>query len=176
MGWTFAHREKGEATNAEWFAREFPSGEFLATATVGGTFYAAARTKAEPDKVFALVILTRWVPKDQYNFGYKDMDETMGPNEAKAPAKILDLLSPTDSEYAIKWRARCRKNLERKAAAAKVKKGVTVKFAAPIKFTNGDEIDEFVFLGRSSFRVVGGYQTYRIANWRDRSDWEVAAA
>ncbi len=34
----------------------------------------------------------------------------MGPCEADCPQSILDLLTPTDRPYAVKWRARCREN------------------------------------------------------------------
>src|SRR3546814_944011 len=62
---------------------------------------------------FALVCLVRWNPRsrDGHQFGYKDMSENMGPCEADCPAAILELLSPTDHEYALDWRARCRANL-----------------------------------------------------------------
>src|SRR3546814_19605923 len=68
-------------------------------------------------EIFAIVCLVRWNPraKDGYIFGYKDMDETMGPCEADCPARILDLLTPTDKEYAREWRARCCANLARRA-------------------------------------------------------------
>ncbi len=58
-------------------------------------------------EVFALVCLVRRNPKstDGHAFGYKDMSESMGPWEDGCPAKILDLLTPTTSEYALDWRA-----------------------------------------------------------------------
>src|SRR3546814_16727894 len=66
-----------------------------------------------PGIVFAVVCLVRWNPRsrDGHQFGYKDMSENMGPCEADCPAAILELLSPTDHEYALDWRARCRANL-----------------------------------------------------------------
>lgn len=97
MGWTFYHRDKGES-NVAHFQKQFGQGyEIIDGATVGGTFYAAVR---DPNGlVSAAVILTRWVPNDPYNFGYKDMTESMGPGEARCPARILDLLSPTIDLY-----------------------------------------------------------------------------
>lgn len=88
---------------------------------VGRTHYAAVRktifaTETEPEsvKVFAAITLTRIDNKDYYNFAYKDMDETMGPYEDKCPKAILDLLTPTEYEYAKEWRKRCYENLEKK--------------------------------------------------------------
>ena len=100
MGWTTLHRVPG-TTDREFFEAEFPdtltrNGEILDCATGGGAFYAAVRTR-ETGQVWALVVLVRrsgagagrWG-----NFGYKEMDERMGPVEARCPARLLDLLSP----------------------------------------------------------------------------------
>lgn len=47
-------------------------------------------------------------------FYYKDMDETCLPGYYDCPKGILDLLSPTDNEYALEWRKKCRENKEKK--------------------------------------------------------------
>lgn len=95
--------------------------ELLKSAMVGSTHYAAVRktifaTETDPEnvKVFAAITLTRIDNKDYYNFAYKDMDETMGPCEDKCPKTILDLLTPTEYEYAKEWRKRCYENLKKK--------------------------------------------------------------
>jgi hypothetical protein len=36
------------------------------------------------------------------------MDETCGPYEKKCPLSILNLLTPTDNEWANEWRKQCR--------------------------------------------------------------------
>lgn len=73
-------------------------------------------------KVFAMVVLMRFIPKarDGYTFGYKEVDESMGPTEAQCPERILDLLTPlTDdgresTQWALRWRERCREALSRR--------------------------------------------------------------
>lgn len=60
---------------------------------------------------WACLYLLRGSPRikdDPYNWGYKDVDETMGPNEISFPYTWLDLLTPTDSKYANEWRARVK--------------------------------------------------------------------
>ena len=106
MGWDYFVPPPGKFTHAI-LADEFPSLTFKASRMVGRTFYAAAERKDEPGEVFALVILTE---RRGFRFGYKTMDEGMGPCESECPPEILDLLSPTTSEYALAWRARCRAN------------------------------------------------------------------
>lgn len=52
---------------------------------------------------------------DRYGWGYKDVDETMGPYQYDFPVSWLDLLSPCDSEYAVSWRENVRKRAEQMA-------------------------------------------------------------
>ena len=51
------------------------------------------------------------LPASGEHFGYKDMDENMGPCEADCPESVLALLGPTNSEHALEWRRRCFDNL-----------------------------------------------------------------
>lgn len=95
--------------------------EVLKSAMVGSTYYAAVKktkyaTESEPEEVnvFAVIVLTN-VKSDKYcNFGYKDMSESMGPYKYDCPKGILDLLDPTDNEYALEWRKKCREKLVQK--------------------------------------------------------------
>lgn len=107
------------------------------------TYYAAVEiVPTEGDReVFAVICLVRYNPRaaDGYIFGYKDMDETMGPCEADCPVAILDLLTPTDREHAIAWRKRCRAAAGRRAAVPKLRDGDLVVFTEPIRFTDGSE-------------------------------------
>ena len=119
MGWTWynAHNYKNgkvdrlkeciellteiDGKNGSWIP--------LKTKLVGSTVYSAVK-RVKPDGetyVFAAVIATQTKNGYMDNFGYKDMDETEGPVEAKCPVSILNLLSPTENECAKKWRSRC---------------------------------------------------------------------
>lgn len=94
------------------------------------TFYAAVeqveRATGER-RVWAAVFLLGFAPKAEYNFGYKDMDETCGPCEAECPERILDLLTETEYQYAIDWRARCRAKIAARRARPKLKPGMTIE-------------------------------------------------
>ena len=103
MGWLFQHDPLAHETPADHFTREFThesettKATVLATATVHGTVYAAIRN---PNKqtgysyVFCAVILFKNSQRD--GFGYKDIDETMGPCEVDCPDRIMRLLSPIE--------------------------------------------------------------------------------
>ncbi len=163
MGWTGMHRPKG-IKDIDWLRGEMTDGryEVLDTARVGFTIYAAVRN-TETDEVNALVILVRHDRDPYYNFYYKDMDETMGPYEHKAPERILDLLTPTTNETALEWRAKARAYHEHRKARPKVTKGDTLVFTEPIA---GHTRFVLVDARRNVLQVEQGYQRYRVPWWR----------
>jgi hypothetical protein len=118
MGWTTTHKNSGESVKSFFEKRwnridEKSSFKVLDCKVKARTAYLACETIAEGKRdVFAYVCLLHYRPKDAYNFGYKDMDESVGPYDTHCPAAILDLLTPTTNEYALEWREKCRKNLE----------------------------------------------------------------
>lgn len=127
--------------------------EVLKSSMVGSTYYAAVKktkfaTETEPElsKVFAAICLTSTNMKDYYNFAYKDMDETVGPYQCDCPKGILDLLSPTDNEYALQWRQACRDNLAAKKkpnALNKLPVGTIIQVTMPFDtkfFRTGQEV------------------------------------
>lgn len=150
----------------------------LASACPGNRVYYAATqvtTDGKPGEVFAIVCLVRWNPRDKegFVFGYKDMEESMGPHEADCPARILDLLTSTDKEYALDWRQRCRANLERRAR--KLADGDRIRLPEPMKFTDGHVGQEFIVTKRGRKTVLrdpdtGGF--YRISRLMQRA-WAV---
>lgn len=132
MGWTFYHAvfynkgkidRKSECDNL--FNENF---RIEKSSMVGSTYYAAITAIKEyskdrktlieipkdRQKTFAVVILTHTRSNDYYNFGYKEIDETMGPSYYDCPASILKLLSETESMFALEWRRRCREKINQK--------------------------------------------------------------
>jgi len=247
MGSTSMHREPGTSDREFWQGQLASRYRIIECATVGGsfggTFYAAVETTTGPGagEVWALVCLTRWVPRDFFNYTYKEMTEQDGPTEASCPARVLDLLTPLPecshdetwcrlcaaeivqdegtwiTEYrpgwapgvagercysgypvsaagpdgerprhepgghsltcgpcnARTWRARCRELADRRARAAKVKPGQLVRFARPIRFTSGAELDTLALVGRDTFENAGS--RYRVTGWRTMA-WELVTS
>lgn len=138
--------------------------------------YAAIETTHKSDgrrEVWAAVYLLKYVrnPFDGMNFGYKDLTESCGPVQADCPEYILDMLTDTDNENAIEWRARCRANAKKKVPPF----GAKVRFAAPIQFRDGTEQTEFTVMRMGKRRKVlrgANGLFYRISRrlWKDR-DW-----
>jgi len=86
----------------------------LKSSMVGSVYYAAVKVNTT-EEVFGFVASTATKARDVYNFGYKDLDETCGPYQSKCPVSILNLLTPTDSQWANEWRQRCRDYAKAKA-------------------------------------------------------------
>lgn len=115
--------------------------EVLKSAMVGSTYYAAVRrtkfaTETEPEHscVFAAVCLTSTNVKEYFNFAYKDMDETCGPCQCDCPKGILDLLTPTDNDWANEWRKQCYENIINKKNPNNLSKlpvGTVIKVVMP---------------------------------------------
>lgn len=188
MGWVSYYRAKGE-TDRTHFERELLSGpdyEIAQCASINRVFYAAVRT-ISTGEVWALVVLMRWT-RGRFNFAYKDLDETMGPAEADAPAAVLDALTPTDHEYALEWRQRCRANLAHRAAARQrqreVTAGVVIQTAAALLFENGLQARLFECVHRSGRRIRwqaitddGTRFPCRLGSrWAERYSWEIIPA
>lgn len=122
MGWTSYHATyydtHGKIDRKKEIESQFSDGySVVKSAMVGSVYYGAIR---HGDDVFGLVVLTSTNARDYYNFGYKMMDETEGPYYNRCPKSILDLLTPTDSEFANRWRARCRENLSKPTKAQRL--------------------------------------------------------
>lgn len=126
-----------------WDSERKPIGKFevLKSAMVGSTYYAAVKrtkfaTETTPEHVcvFAAICLTSTNVKEYFNFAYKDMDETCGPCQCDCPKGILDLLTPTENEYALEWRKACYENIANKKnpnSLSKLPVGTVIKVIMP---------------------------------------------
>lgn len=167
MGWTYYwanYWKKGKIDRKrecdEMFTNEHY--EVVKSQMVGTTYYGAIKHK-DKDLVFGVVCLTK---VDGNDFGYKDMDDTMGPYAYDCPKSILDLLSPTDNECANKWRQQCYANLEKKKhSISKLPIGSRIKIKMPYDTTYFHKDDEVVLIKmkrgyRSTYWVVQNGSCY----------------
>jgi hypothetical protein len=124
MGWTWFGKEycklnkRGNIDRKATMTHELESyGDVrvVRAQMVSSTYYAVIKRKRDGEHML-VVCLTQvnnnW--RNPENFGYKDMDDSMGPYERDCPKAILDLadeLCPPTNEWARKWREDCRENL-----------------------------------------------------------------
>lgn len=132
MGWTFTYGKpwpsiKGELDSQLTFERNGATRRVLKSSMVGSTYYAAVEMIGADGKreVWAAVFLTS---KKRDEWGYKDMDESMGPVASNCPAGILALLTEPVNESAKAWRDRCRANLAAKRPGKKATAGDIVTY------------------------------------------------
>jgi hypothetical protein len=119
MGWLYMQHLDGHAGPKQYldaqatYERPTVKSRVLRSALLRiRVYYAAVETITGwgQCEVWAMICLVKYNPRDLEGmiFGYRDMSEDKGPCEAECPQPILDLLTPTSSEYALAWRARCR--------------------------------------------------------------------
>jgi len=153
MGWTFYHKPKGIKAVDSIIAGcgpEFAKRIVASSATREAVFLVAQFHEPEsevyvPDAdgmIRALLVYAiKSVPKEHYNFGYKDMEEGMGPYGCPAPMSIIAQCSELkpligDPEYsslksAIEYRAMSARSAATKALKRGLKPGSKVKLAKP---------------------------------------------
>lgn len=165
MGWTFTTKPRGQ-TVLKFFQEQWNSAtvEVLDCAVVERkTAYLAVRRTPTEGKpyIFGVVCMLEYRPKDRYPFGYKDMDESMGPYAYDCPERILNQLTdlPYSSEDATKWRRICREELAKRKAAPKLQFGTIIKLDEAATFSDGFKGDTFYCVDqkrRLRFMAVGG--------------------
>lgn len=184
MGWTSYHAtfykngtvdRKAEMDN--YFKEEDSvSGKFhyktLKSTMVGSTYYAAIEkinNETQEREVFAVVCLTSVDMDEYYNFSYKDMDETMGPNERKCPIGILNLLTPTTYPWANEWREDCRKYHAQKNEMARIdnygRKGGKIGFTPSHDLASGYKAGEEFIL--HWYEIIVPYAKKNRGFWTD---------
>ena len=155
MGWLFYTDrrvqtyadEKAEITRLCAFETDMRRTTLVKASKVGSTWYAAAKVESldpapledrtyvtdnDESFTFGAVFLTRY---DDGCWGYKDMEESAGPCESRAPLSILNLLSELKDadSYAHAWRQRCREW----AAIPDYAEGDKIKLASPVTISDG---------------------------------------
>jgi len=139
--------EKTEIKRLCTFETDTRRTTLVRASNVGSTWYAAVKvesidaapledqtyvTDEDGTFTFGAVFLTRY---DDGCWGYKDMEESAGPCESRAPSSILNLLSELKSleSYAHAWRQRCRDW----AAIPDYAEGDKIKLVSPVTLSDG---------------------------------------
>jgi hypothetical protein len=147
--------------------------QVLAAARVANTVYMAIRSTDKASAasyVFAAVILISNTKK--HGFGYKDMDESMGPCQCDCPDRIMRLLTPISNlpnlGHAADWRARveARNNAKRQQRQRRqsLRVGSIVTLPTAASFRGGYTASRFrvaYFWGRTPVFEAGDPPTFR---------------
>lgn len=125
MGWTSMSKPY---KITEWFRGLFPVDKYevLDVAIVHRIeLYAAIKILATGE-VSAAIWQLSYSNRSYYNFSYKDMDESCGPYLYNCPERILEVLTPTTNEYALKWREECWEMINARKKV-RLRKGTIIK-------------------------------------------------
>jgi hypothetical protein len=152
MGWLTGIPVPANATVREAldrmlaFDRDGVRQRVLHSALIGMKEYYAAVERIDHKgqrEVWAAVILVEiGRGRARGTYGYKDMDETVGPYAARCPARILDLLTDPPNELAAEWRFRCRQAIRDRADYRGLKHGQWIRLGATVN-CHGRECDRF---------------------------------
>jgi hypothetical protein len=206
MGWTFTPSRGRDHVEIIRPLLDYETDAYaqkvIAHAAVGTTVYLlvsrAPKAAWEPSTTYVndadgafrwiAVFLTRKA-RDAYDFGYKEMEESMGPVEARCPRRLIAVASPlrhpdpaVEGNYAARWRQKCLDQSTAKTRRkAELVHGATIRVSRIVEFTDGYNGDRFVVeivkrRGRNHtyFRAPSG-GLYRISNL-DRIGYRVEAA
>lgn len=143
MGWVFSERWPRrkdlirDRTKDETWKRDGASFERRCLAHTyrgapfAGVLYSVHElTRTQPDGTekksrYIIIDLLRWHAADFGGcWGYKDMDETMGPYYYGCPLKYLDMVPCSNYETARKWREKVREYWKIRAERRREKKAV----------------------------------------------------
>jgi hypothetical protein len=123
------------------------------------------------------VYLTRKA-RDAHDFGYKDMDEAVGPVEARCPRRLIAAASPlrnsdpaVEWNYAARWHQKCLNQASVKARRkAELVPGASIRLSRILDFADGYKGDCFMVeiikqrhRNHTYFRARNG-RLYRISN------------
>ncbi len=138
MGWLFGHPTKESLVrHLDGQFSTAPSIKLVKRQVVGSCYWAVCEyivdTQGAPkkgDRIVLLCLLQGRKDSTNYAWGYKDMDECMGPYRVNCPIGLLNQAGPDDAphlnENARKWRAKVREGAARKAKAPKPEAGLTI--------------------------------------------------
>ena len=130
--------------------------------------YMAVRTTIKNTgntRVHGLICRVDYRPDEYFSLGLKDMDESEHPYYYDCPARILDLLSPTDDPNALRWRESCRREIAERKAAAPLKSGHYLILNSPLRFADGSSHTRF-FIRDARRRIftahTDGHQMFQL--------------
>ena len=143
MGWSYLGHERPKGVSVREYLLQMMGADrerVIACSVVGNKVaYMAFRARDSAGEMTRVVALVFLVEERDHDFGWKCIDETMGPVETECPEKILKLLTPLEENegYAEEWRRKCWERIEKRKARPTFRVGDVVTFEEDIEFVGG---------------------------------------
>ena len=131
MGWTFSESWQNKKELVAYLRsaeRQGPNYEVLASSVVGNHHWYLAKNLVKGDVIIGLDLMqagTRAGPhRKPSGWGYKDMDESVGPCYHDCPISYLNSVSPPINQYSADWRKELVAAHQRKKQVSDIRKTV----------------------------------------------------
>lgn len=147
MGWLFLHECRTKADVRNHLLKDLSRSDeraerrVLEHRTVGNHLWLAYEcVPTDPAQKPIKIVILALLAQDQRRWGYKDMDENMGPYYYDCPKAVIEAVGPTENEHALKWRAKVEtfhtRNAERRAMLRAIAVGseIVLKGCTPERF------------------------------------------
>lgn len=170
MGWYYGFNSRKEAIaeqlhcSAPWKRSDGVTitRKVIARCTVGNTLWAVFEDSfdngATPDRWIYCGLMER-----HGDWGYKPMEESMGPNEVSCPMSFLTLAQPEPTQgYAVEWRERVRQAAARRKGLTKGAPIVIQGFTGRCSYLNHQTGTVYRAGSRNVVVRVNGY-LYKVA-------------
>lgn len=139
MGWLFLYECDTKASVREHILRdltrttEHGDSKVLKHRTVGNHLWVAYEGIGAAEKKPMRAVILFLLGKSDGNWGYKDIDESMGPCEVDCPESIIKAVGPTEYKYAVEWRKKVAEHHAAKKAKRNLFKQVRVGVVVELK-------------------------------------------
>jgi hypothetical protein len=150
MGWLISYdltKQQQVAELVAGWSNEKGGCRFLAHSVRGNVLFAVGQNfvRDEPEKFEDRWIMVCLLRKDRgMGWGYKDMDESMGPVEVGCPLSYLDM-APCPNEWGQKWRERVRAYHAKRKAQKPIQPGDKIRFKPGLRVL-GEEVDDAEYI------------------------------
>ena len=131
------------------------------------TYYAAMAIEDKRSGKIDVIGMVAITKRNKRELSFKEISEDCGPCYYDCPARILELLSPVDSDNAKEWREACWKNAERLALASSVRRGDRVLFSTNYAGSCIWYVDEKKGSSVAFVREPNGYPV-RLKGWKSK--------
>ena len=182
MGWVFFHKPKGKkaiATMREQLGEDWCAKHVVAESATREAVFFVVKRHSPNDNVYVpdadgfirgLAVIKIKSGRGDYNFGYKDMSESMGPVGCECPPAIIEAASPlrdpvgpemgySSLRSARAYRERSIKVYKLKALKRSLKPGAIVTTAHAVSNYGGTPINKFTVV-KTRVRNRKGIGTY----------------
>lgn len=157
MGWNGTYTTENVHTAkgvTEFFRKHHFSDKckIIASNCKNHVWYGAIEFDGENGKEVTAYIIKYSVRNDDgCNFFYKAMNETEHPYYYDASDKVMNCLTPIDSDLATEWRKKVKELKEKTKKSKSVKVGDIIKFTENFSFSDGHNQDDLWVVCKKGF-------------------------